>query len=145
MPEPNRPEPRLPVQAFKTYALLSPISTHRRPATCAEVHCTAYERGWTTRVPRTSDLAEFIRAGTHGRRFTETTMIDGAEAEFMFPPGQPCFRAGQHTVPLEREPLYIVRGGDWRGNPTGEKRQHVRAADWVDDFAEHQDRIAGER
>jgi hypothetical protein len=43
---------------------------------------------------------------------------------------------------LERPELYIVREGDWRGNPRGTPpRRHARAADWVDEAMEHQDRI----
>jgi hypothetical protein len=45
-------------------------------------------------------------------------------------------------VPLERPELYVVRGGDWRGNPRGEVRRHSGPDSWVNDFAEHQDRIA---
>ena len=60
---------------------------------------------------------------------------------FTFEPGQDCF--AQHRVPLERDPLFLVRGGDWRGNPTGlQPYRHHRGEDWVDDFADHQDRIA---
>ena len=45
-----RIEPALPAHAMKTYQIYSPISTHYRPATCAEVQCAAYEHGWRTRV-----------------------------------------------------------------------------------------------
>jgi hypothetical protein len=37
--------------------------------------------------------------------------------------------------------MYLVRDGDWRGNPTGRKRQHTRAADWVEDMQENQGRL----
>ena len=61
--------------------------------------------------------------------------------EFTFEAGQTCFV--EHRVPLEREPLYVVRDGDWRGNPRGTApRIHTRPDDWVDDFAEHQQRLA---
>jgi hypothetical protein len=36
----------------------------------------------------------------------------------------------------------VVRGGDWRGNPTGYRRQHVNGEDWRDDFGEHQQNVA---
>ena len=60
---------------------------------------------------------------------------------FVFDAGQPCFQAGQHRAPLEREPLYVVRGGDSRGNPTRFRRVHASADSWVDDFATNQDHL----
>jgi hypothetical protein len=44
-------------------------------------------------------------------------------------------------VPLERQPLLIVRDGDWRGNPTGRRRLHTKPEHWVEDFKEHQGKI----
>ena len=142
MRQPFRIEPVLPVASMKTYGIVAPLATHYRAATCAEVECEAYTHGWLTAVNEVDDLgarqAHHIRR-VAGRRFTETRRPDGC-TEFRFEAGQKCFRA--HQVPLEREPLYVVRGGDWRGNPRAESRQHARPADWVDDFAEHQDRLA---
>jgi hypothetical protein len=43
---------------------------------------------------------------------------------------------------VEREPIYVVRNGDWRGNATGMRRVHADGRDWVDDFGEHQIKIA---
>lgn len=127
------------VEAYKTYQIVAPRSTHWRPATCAEVECAGHTRGWVTIVPADGAQAVYIRTQS-GRKFTENT-ADGM-ATFAFPAGQSCFRSRDHMVPLEREPLYIVRGGDWRGNPFGDRRQHARAADWVEDFAEHQSALA---
>ncbi|ACU71749.1 hypothetical protein Caci_2840 [Catenulispora acidiphila DSM 44928] len=46
---------------------------------------------------------------------------------------------------MEREPLYLVRGGDWRGNPTGQlPLKHSGPESWVDDFGEHQENITEE-
>lgn len=63
---------------------------------------------------------------------------------FSFEAGQEPFSGPQHehTVPIGRPELFIVRGGDWRGNPTGEHRQHTRPEDWVDDFANNQLSVA---
>jgi hypothetical protein len=41
--------------------------------------------------------------------------------------------------------MYLVRDGDWRGNPTGRKRQHSRAQDWVEDFGENQLRLVDQQ
>lgn len=136
--------PSLPSQHFKTYEIIAPLQTHFRKATCAEVECPGYVNGWVTRVPAGSQAEQYIRSGSSGRRFHESTgyseLAEGV-AEFMFPPGQQCFASDKHRVPLEREPFYIARGGDARGNPLRERRVHTRAADWQEDFAGHLDRV----
>lgn len=140
--------PQLPSQHFKTYEIVAPISTHWRPATCEEVNCAAFLNGWKTIVPSNSDQALYIRSGSSGRRFMETNdSYDQAAGltEFNFPAGQKCFGADRHRVPLERTPLFIARGGDARGNPTRERRVHDRPEHWVEDFAEHQDRVRKSR
>lgn len=145
---PNRQQvtrlpPALGAADMKTYGLIAPSSTHFRDATCDEVNCPNLERGWQTFVDESTDLgqrqAHAIRS-LLGRHFTEEPGVAGGTV-FTFPPGQQCFE--QHKVPLEREPLYVVRGGDWRGNPRRTPtRQHIRAEHWVEDFAEHQDGVA---
>lgn len=139
MPEPFRFAPLGAREHYKTYALKAPPSTHWRRATCAEIDCPAYLNGWVTIVPTASPQAVYIRAGA-GRRFEESAPEAGM-ASFFFPPGQPCFKASEHRTPLEREPLYIVRDGDFRGNPTGRSMRHQRGSDWVEDFGEHQQAI----
>jgi hypothetical protein len=134
-----RATPALPVSAMQTYAFVQSLPSHWRPATCAEVDCPHYLNGWETRVPVGSELTEMARSLKGQWSFVETR--EDAEAVFTFPPGQPCFRASEHRISLERDPVALVRGGDWRGNPTGFRRVHVRLDDWVEDFAEHQDAI----
>ncbi len=138
-------EPVLPAGHMKTYQVIAPVSTHFRPATCEEVMCPAFIYGWVTIVPADSEAASFIRHDS-SRRHTEAREPDG-RASFTFPPGQEGFRGGarsehDHKVRLDRPEVYLVRGGDFRGNPRGEIRRHVRADDWVDDFATHQDKLA---
>jgi hypothetical protein len=42
-----------------------------------------------------------------------------------------------------RPELFIVRGGDYRGNPLGTPtRVHARPEDWVEDFSTHTQAIA---
>lgn len=136
----NRITPNLPAAAYQTYELAVPLPTHWRPATCAEIDCPAYLYGWATTVlPDSADEALIRRAGRH---FTVERTPDGF-LRFVFPAGQPCFAASAHRVQVEREPLYLVRGGDFRGNPRRiPTRVHADATDWVDDFGEHQLRIA---
>ncbi len=135
-----RIDPAAGAEHFKTYQMIAPVSTHFRTATCKEVECAGYVNGWRTMVEHGSAQAQYIRAKS-GRHFTETR--NGDMAVFTFPPGQMCFRAADHRVSLEREPVYIVRGGDHRGNPRGTAPiVHASAENWVDDFATHQDGIA---
>lgn len=150
----NRFTPQLPAHNMQTYQVASPLTSHWRPATCAEVDCEQHRNGWVTAVDESTDLgqrqAHHIRTNCRPvdklaargtvRRYSETRTPEGWTA-FRFPAGQECF--AEHKVPLERPELYIVRDGDWRGNPRGtQPRRHARPEDWVEDFSEHHDRLA---
>jgi hypothetical protein len=139
----SRPQPLMDASAYKSYEIRSPLSTHFRPATCAEVNCLHYLNGWRVRVEAlTPDLLHTAR--NSGRTYTEQSIAEG-ETYLVFAPGQPCFKVSQHRARLDRPPLYIVRDGDYRGNPRGTKaRQHLRPENWVEDFAEHQQKLADE-
>ncbi len=132
----------MPVTAYTTYQIVTPLSTHFRPATCDEVGCEAQANGWMTRVDERTELgqrqAHYIRSKA-GRAFREERDPAGLTA-FTFPPGQRCFQ--RHRVRLDRPERFLRRDGDWRGNPTGRVVQHTSPAHWQEDFAEHQDRIA---
>lgn len=143
MSSPFRIEPRMDPTAYKTYAMVSPLSTHFRPASCAEVDCPHYLNGWRVRLENlTPDLQHAAR--TSGRRYREQHVTDG-ETYLVFEAGQACFKASQHRARVDRPPLYIVRDGDHRGNPRRTKaRLHQRAQDWVEDFATHQQKLADE-
>jgi hypothetical protein len=135
-----RIEPNMPPNAYKTYRILSPQSTHYRPATCAEAECGAHLHGWQSTIDEATVLgqqqAHYIRAQS-GRGFTEERLPSGLTC-FTFEAGQDCF--GEHQVRLDRPELYYVANGDWRASEA--PRQHTRAQDWVEDFGEHQQRIA---
>lgn len=133
----NRPRLHLPPAAMQTYAAVAPLASHWRPASCEEVDCQAWRNGWVTRVPAGSELAEEARSLRGTYHFTETR--EGGEAVFTFPPGQPCFRAGEHRVPLERDPVFLVRAGV-PGIPLGTRRVHTRPEHWVEDMQESLDR-----
>jgi hypothetical protein len=138
----NRITPLLPAGAMKTFQILQPLHSHFRQTTCAEADCVDRARGWTSLIDVGTDLgrqqANYIRLRS-GRAFTATEV--GTLVTFVFPPGQDCFTT--HQVPLERPQIFVVRDGDWRGNPRRtEPRRHATGADWVDDFANHQGRLA---
>lgn len=134
-----------PAEAFKTFAITRPAQTHWRPATCAEVACDAHARGFTVRCDLRTvlglDQARYIRDKA-GRHFTHEFAEDGKVITFTFPAGQKCFI--DHRRPLDRPALFVVRNGDHRGS--GRRRPGRRVFDrpdqWVDTFAEHQDRLA---
>jgi hypothetical protein len=129
MAGPFRVEPALPASAMQTYSIRSPHDNLVRAA-CEQVGCEAWLRGWETKVDESTALGQF-QAGyirqSSGRTFREMRTADGMTV-FRFTSGQRCF-ADHQTFP-ER---FLVRGGDHRGNPAGMRRQHVRAADWVED------------
>ena len=149
----GRIEPLMEPGAYKTYAMVSPLATHFRPATCAEVDCPHYLNGWGVRIHQlpAEDQAAVRQATyeTQGRRYRyayEEREMTAGETWLLFKPGQPCFKAREHRARVDdRPPLYIVRDGDHRGNPRGTKaRLHQRPENWVEDFAEHQQKLADE-
>lgn len=83
-----RSPPQLPAHAMKTYSIVSPISTHYRPATCAEVGCSGYTRGWLTVLDESTQQGQgqayYIRRQS-GRRFAEDRGSSGLTV-FRFPP-----------------------------------------------------------
>jgi hypothetical protein len=136
----NRIAPQGAVQDYKTYQIVSPLSTHWRPATCAEIDCPDFLKGWRLRVEGLPP--EMLQAAkTCGRKFTELDVTEN-EHWLVFESGQPCFRAAQHRALLDKQEIFIVRDGDFRGNPTGNVRKHTRPDHWVEDFSEHQDKLA---
>lgn len=134
--------PTAPPSMYKTYQIAMPLTTHFRPASCAEVNCSNYLNGWVTRVPVDSDFERIVRSC--GRKWAVVKQ-EGAEMVFTFAPGTPCFQESQHRVTLDRPALFIVKGGDFRGNPTGEFRQHAQPAHWVEDCALHLDKVTKDR
>lgn len=138
----NRLPPVGPVGAYQTFQMVRPRATHSRPATCAEVECPHYLNGWACRVIAGSDDEALIRRTIAARSYRYLDVReDGGFIRFMFYPEQPCFKAGAHRVQLDRPGIYLVKDGDWRGNPTGRTRRHANGDDWVDDFANHQEKI----
>lgn len=128
---------RLPVSAVRTYALLPGRVTET--VSCEQAGCEAWRGGFRLITDPSTELglrqAAYVR-GDRTRGHREARRPDGM-IEFDFPAGTRCFR--EHRV---RETRYAVRDGDHRGNPTGWRREHVRAADWVEDFGAHQQRLA---
>lgn len=134
---------KLGSQAYQTFQVVAPKSTHTRAASCEDVECEAYRRGWRMtldlKTPLGVQQAQYIKHRS-GRAFTVVSQADGM-VELEFRPNQPCF--ADHRVRNDRPELYRVKGGDRRGNPLGTAtRTHDRPEHWVEEFAENQDRLA---
>lgn len=135
--------PALPPHAMKTYGIRVPVATHFRLATCVEVDCPNYLHGWETIIDESSPEGQYHAETIRSLQgYGYTVERRGDFTVYVFAPGQRCFSASTHRISLEREPLYIVKGGDWRANPSGEFRQHANADEFVEDFGEHQQRLA---
>jgi len=134
--------PLMPAGSYKTYGLAAPLATHFRVATCAEVGCRRQDLGWKSPIDESTDLgqkqAHYIRK-LSGRSHTEQRTEAGLTM-FTFAAGQTCF--SQHQVPQDRPTIFSVRDGDWRGNPRGTPTLIHRPDDWLDDFADHQQKLA---
>jgi hypothetical protein len=133
----NRIDPNLPVSQYQTYSITAPTDS-TIVAACEQVGCAAWLNGWDSVIDERTELgqqqAAYIR-GQSRRTFREQKRGDGLTV-FRFEAHQRCFE--EHRT---RPEIYLVRDGDWRGNPSGRQRQHTRPADWVEDMTENQGRI----
>jgi hypothetical protein len=142
-----RPEPLMSSQAYKTFSTRSPLTTHFRKATCAEVQCAGYVNGWTFSVTALKLDPQLDYLARHsGKRFREVDGTpNGLEGLYLvYEPGQTCFDIDSHVTALERPAFYYVGRGDNRTFSTRRALQHSRAEDWVDDMSNHLDKIRTE-
>ena len=125
-------------QTHKLYGIHVPPSSFRK-ATCQEVHCSAYARGWsTTLLLGDGDFADksYHDIRRLGFKYKMETQPDGF-TRFTFEAGQQCFkgRAGAHRKRIEgSSELFYVKD-------RGEVIRRT-ASTWVDDFANHQINIS---
>jgi hypothetical protein len=132
----NRPE------NMQTFEVAAPKATHTRPATCEEVECPQYLRGWKMVIDLNTDLGraqgQYIKFSA-GRAYVVEDQRDGL-VTLLFSGNQPCFR--EHRVPNDRPAVYRVKGGDFRGNPLRTPtRVHKKPEYWLEEFQENQDRL----
>lgn len=141
----QRVKPATGPENYKTYGISMPLRSHWRPATCEEVDCEPYRHGWVTTLDLSTADGQMHAAtikGLRGYRYS-VQQASPSLVKYVFPAGQTCFHAGTHRLPLERPPTLYVAEGDWRGNPRRiPVRVHSRADLWVEDYSEHQDRLA---
>jgi hypothetical protein len=135
----SRIKPNMEPKDYRTFSMKMPRQTHRRRATCEEAGCEAYRHGWVTTVDVGSELGQrqyhYI---THDktRRYTTQHVGEGLY-KFIYGPGQQCF-GKEHTIPLERPALFVVRDGDWR-KYISPPRQHTKAEFWVEEMQQNFD------
>lgn len=124
-----------------TFVAATPLATHYRNSTCREADCVHNLSGWDTVVDVATELgasqADYIRMRS-GRAFT--FVQTGTIVRFHFPPGQRCFQ--RHRVALDKPAIFVVKGGDHRGNPRGTEARVMRDVDWLDRFANHQTNLS---
>jgi len=139
--QPFRVPPAGAASDYLTYAVRAGRDTSV-VAACKDVGCQAWAHGWETTVDEATDLGRaqgaYIRQQS-GRTFTEQRTAAGLTV-FRFEAFQRCF--SEHRT---RADSFWRRDGDWRGNPTGQIRRHTRAADWIEDFQEHEGSLAEQR
>jgi hypothetical protein len=117
-----------------------PALDYWRRATCAEVECPGWTHGFALRIDENTTLgqaqAAYLRADTSRRRAREYRDELGLTV-FEYAPGQRCTSDAddEHRVPVEREPLFILR------DPIRGRRQ-VGSTQWVDVLHENVDRFA---
>lgn len=142
MPTPRRQPIGKPMD-YKTYTLRPRF----RRATCIEVNCKHYREGWTFPLDLLKADPQLLYLAKHsGKRYTER--VENGKTYLVYAPGQPCFESVSHKLPIDERPFMFAGRGDFRtfdrrGLPR-DAREHTRIDDWVDDFANHQQKIARE-
>jgi hypothetical protein len=145
----NRVIPKVGPEHYKSYSWRQPLQTHFRRVPCAEFQCRDFRNGWVTLVDIATELGrrQFDYLSHDKTRQWHMEKTGTSLVSFTYPPGQHGFDGPKHEHyrPVGYDPVMLVHGGDWRGNPRGIPAQIMRPADWIDDFATHQDRLARAR
>lgn len=147
--KPFRLTPAMPTQNYQTFAVRSPINTHYRRATCAEIACADYLNGWYLKIDGTPP--ELLHVATHsGRSYrigevmlepTEDRPTTEIFKALIFEAGQPCFREETHVTSLERPEFFYIGRGDFRSFSTRRALQVGQPDEFVDRFATHLDKL----
>lgn len=146
--QPFRFDPAGPASSYETFGIQRPRSPEAWvPATCEDVGCEAWRNGWVTRVPKVDSggLSAAMQSAIRQGRLPAAVMDEPDALAYTFAPGTPCFRASTHRKLARPDipDLFVVRGGDWRGNPRGTPtRVHKRPEDWAEHLHESTDAVA---
>jgi hypothetical protein len=119
-----------PPEAYRTYGIRMPRTTHFRALTCEQVECEHWAYGWVTRVDVSTELgvrqARYIETRA-GRQFTKRRR--GTMIKYTFPEGQRCFR--EHKEPNGRPSVLVTHRGDFRWH---ERSTVLGTEEWTDKF-----------
>lgn len=141
----SRMAPDVGPEHFKTYKAVSPLKSHWRRATCEEIDCPAMKAGFVTTIDFSTELGQrqlYYLTKEDKDRHPIIQRTGKYQVKLVYRPGTPCMERASHRVPLEREPYFLVCGGDWRGNPRRVQTvKHSNGMDWADDFGNHQIKI----
>lgn len=138
--------PDLPPENFRTYEMRLPPATHLIPASCDDTDCEAWRGGFALTVDTSTELGrqqhDYL-SGDKTRSF-HVQKVSEHLVKFVYKPGSECFSVvevggvrARHSIPSGRPPVFIARGGDFRGNPRGDRRTHTRAEFWIEDMEEN--------
>lgn len=141
MAGPFRLEPQGDPTDYKSFGIKVPKAAFRR-ATCAEVDCPQYLKGWKLRTD-TLDKQQIHDATHCGRKFV-WRHVSEFENWLIFEAGQSCFRESTHQVRNDMPELFLTKIGDHRipASMTGGPFAHASPADWADDLHTHTDHLA---
>lgn len=144
----NRITPGLPVQAMQTYEIIAPVETHFRSATCQEVDCADYQKGWATIVDESDPdrgqmQAHYIRRESKRSfrelrseqaaiEFPQLSHLGPGLTVFIFAANQQCFTA--HQTRIDRPEFFTVSAGDWRARLS--PKQQMRPDNWTEHMNE---------
>lgn len=129
-------------EAFTSFAMHAPVSTHFIELPCKVAQCKRYVHGWTTVLdPGREEHLLFIQhivSGRSGRRYTRGEATPEGYLQFHFTPGQPCFRNSHYQRDESKDELYVVRRGDFR-TPYSKRDPKAMSPDlWLETFASNQ-------
>lgn len=120
------PDPQMRPDAYATFGIRAPRSTHFRKATCVEVDCPEWRYGWKLRWDVMGEQDRYLL--THcGRKYT----VD--QEWIVFEAGQPCFRESKHQTRLERPEIFLRKNVHMSVRGQG-RIVHKNPEDWADDF-----------
>lgn len=141
----ERITPNAPSRAYQTFQVKAPKGGFRT-ISCAEAECEMAVKGWKMVIDLNTELgqtqARYIK-NMSGRKYSVEKQENGV-VTLVFAGNQECFT--QHKVRNDLPEVFLVKGGDFRGNPLRTPtRVHKKPEFWVEEFAENQDRIATAR
>jgi hypothetical protein len=139
--------PHLAPHLLKNFVIAAPLQSHWRPATCEEAGCRKWRHGFEIRLdtsdpdPRAVARLKYLRDGGLGKRFTEWREPGQTVVVFRFPAGTRVpGHENEHRIRVARPEIFAVR--DPRSGLYVHQGRGGGADDWVDQFANHQDKLA---